>query len=122
ARVGGDEFVIILEPALRSLPSGLTGPADLPDPRVDALTVATRIQRALSQPIELGNHEHVVTASIGITFARPGEGAEDTLRDADSAMYRAKALGKDRCEIFDNHLRVEAVERGRIEQLLRAAL
>jgi diguanylate cyclase (GGDEF)-like protein/PAS domain S-box-containing protein len=122
ARVGGDEFVVILEPSLRTLPTGLTGPADFPDPRVDALTVASRIKRALSQPIELGEHVHVVTASIGITFARQGDGAEDALRDADSAMYRAKALGKDRCEIFDRHLRVEALERGRVEQLLRTAL
>jgi EAL domain-containing protein (putative c-di-GMP-specific phosphodiesterase class I) len=63
-----------------------------------------------------------VTASIGIAFARRGEGAEETLRDADSAMYRAKALGKDRCEVFNKHLRIEAVERGRLEQLLRGAL
>jgi diguanylate cyclase (GGDEF)-like protein/PAS domain S-box-containing protein len=122
ARVGGDEFVIILEPAARSVPSGLTAPADLPDTRVDALTVAGRIKRALAQPIEFGEQEHVLTASIGVTFARQGEGAEETLRDADSAMYRAKALGKDRCEIFDKHLRVEAVERGRVEKLLRGAL
>jgi predicted signal transduction protein with EAL and GGDEF domain len=122
ARVGGDEFVIILEPALRPVPSGFTAPAEHPDTRFDALTVAARIKHALTQPVEIGEHEHVVTASIGITFARRGEGAEETLRDADSAMCRAKALGKDRCEIFDEHLRVEAVERGRVEKLLRTAL
>jgi diguanylate cyclase (GGDEF)-like protein/PAS domain S-box-containing protein len=122
ARVGGDEFVIILEPAIRNVPSGLTAPADLPDTRVEALTVAGQIKRALAQPIEFGEHEHVLTASIGITFARQGDGAEETLRDADSAMCRAKALGKDRCEIFNAHLRAEAVERGRVEKLLRRAL
>jgi diguanylate cyclase (GGDEF)-like protein/PAS domain S-box-containing protein len=122
ARVGGDEFVVILEPPLRSTPTALSSPADASDTRVDALGVADRIKRALAQPIEFGEHEHVVTASVGITFARPGEGAEETLRDADSAMSRAKALGKNRCEIFDKHLRVEAVERGRVEQLLRSAL
>ena len=122
ARVGGDEFVIVLEPAQRTLPNGLLAPADIPDPRSDALAVAARIKRALMEPIELGEQGHVVTASIGITFARPDEGAEEALRDADSAMYRAKALGKDRCEIFNTHLRAEAVQRGRVEQLLRAAL
>jgi diguanylate cyclase (GGDEF)-like protein/PAS domain S-box-containing protein len=122
ARVSGDEFVIILEPAPRTVPNGLSVPGDLPDLRSDALAVAAGIKQALTQPIQFFEQEHVVTVSIGITFARPDEDAEGALRDADSAMYRAKALGRDRCEIFNAHLRVEAIKRGRVEQLLRAAL
>ncbi len=123
ARVGGDEFVVVLEPDLRSAPNALSGEGlSGADSRVDALTVAARIARALGEPLQIGENEHVVTASIGLTFARPGDGAEGTLRDADAAMYRAKTLGKNRCEVFNDHLRTEVVQRGRVEQALRAAL
>jgi diguanylate cyclase (GGDEF)-like protein/PAS domain S-box-containing protein len=106
ARLGGDEFVILLE--------------DLPNPE-DATRVAKRFQEELKQAFILEGHEVVVTASIGIvsdtdSYQRPN----DVLRDADIAMYRAKARGKDRYEIFDASLRARAIARLEMESNLRA--
>jgi len=84
--------------------------------------VAGRIERALREPVTVDGVQHVVTVSIGMTFAQAGDDPEEALRDADSAMYRAKTCGKDRHEVFDSTLRADAVERGRVEQVLRAAL
>ncbi|HEX9012811.1 MAG TPA: diguanylate cyclase, partial [Anaerolineaceae bacterium] len=107
ARFGGDEFVILIES---------TG-----DEAVTA--VADRIQEELKLPFYLGDHKVYVSASIGIVrsvdeYERP----EDILRDADIAMYQAKALGKSRSEVFDTHLRRKAVLRLQIENELRRAL
>jgi diguanylate cyclase (GGDEF)-like protein len=91
ARLGGDEFVILLE--------GLAGDAP-------ATAFAERIQEALHEPFTLGGHALVASASIGILIgARDCERPEDLLRDADAAMYRAKALGRGRHEIFSDSLR-----------------
>jgi len=113
ARVGGDEFVIVLEPWKRATASGQ------PEERVFgvenvrelALLVADRIIEALSAPIEVNGVEHVVTTSIGIAYATasPGDRAEtatpnEVLQDADAAMYRAKGRGKDRFEVFEHGL------------------
>ena len=64
----------------------------------------------------------MVSASVGMVLVRRGVSAQEALRDADSAMYRAKQLGKDRIELFDDALRVHAIERAYIEQTLRDAL
>jgi len=87
ARLGGDEFTIILE--------------DLEDQK-ETIRIVERLQQELAQPIKLGNSQASVTASIGIAsgisnYARP----EEVVRDADSAMYQAKAAGKARYEVFD---------------------
>lgn len=86
ARLGGDEFTILLE--------GVKGISD-------TRRVAKRIQTELQLPFLLDTQEVFATASIGIALSATGyERAEDLLRDADTAMYRAKALGQSRCVIF----------------------
>lgn len=86
ARLGGDEFVILLE--------------DLKDPG-DAVRVAERIQEVLRTPFQLGSNQAVTSASIGVILETGAYSqALEVLRDADIAMYRAKALGKARYEIF----------------------
>ena len=107
ARLGGDEFVVVIGDMLR---------------HIDALTAAERIRRALARPVELGAESTVVTTSIGINIAHGDETPGDLLRDADTAMYRAKEEGRDRAELFDDNLRVQAVRRHSIQQELRLAL
>jgi diguanylate cyclase (GGDEF)-like protein/PAS domain S-box-containing protein len=97
ARFGGDEFTILLE--------------DLRDPN-DALMVAERVQSALVQAVDVAGHEVFTTASIGVVLDTNGyERPEDLLRDADAAMYKAKASGRTRYAVFDAALREMAVER-----------
>lgn len=108
ARLGGDEFVILLE--------------DINDLE-DASRVADRIQKKLMTTSLLAGHTLFVTASIGIVHSLTGyERPEDVLRDADIAMYRAKANGRARYEIFDTVMRVKILERLSMETELRQAL
>ena len=108
ARLGGDEFTILLE--------------DIKNVS-DAIRVADRIQKELAPPFNLGGHEVFTTTSIGIALSTTGcERPEDLLRDADTAMYRAKALGKARYEVFDLVMREHAVARLQLETDLRRAL
>ena len=108
ARLGGDEFAILLD--------GITGPEDVTE-------VAERISNSLVTPFDLGGHEFSTTASIGIAYSSPGyERHEDILRDADTAMYRAKAKGKNRYEVFDAGMHARAVEALRLEAELRRAV
>jgi diguanylate cyclase (GGDEF)-like protein len=108
SRLGGDEFAILLEE--------ISGPAD-------PVRVADRIQYSLSAPFDLDGHDVVTTASIGIAPVAPDyERAEEVLRDADIAMYRAKALGRARHQVFDPSMHVHAVAVLRTEMELRRAL
>ena len=108
ARMGGDEFLVLLD--------GVADPAD-----VDR--AAERVVRALSQPLPVGGQEVVTPASVGIAHGNAGyQVAEDLLRDADAAMYRAKALGKGRCVTFNPALHEAALKRLRLEADLRRAL
>lgn len=108
ARLGGDEFVILLE--VLDCPS-------------DATRVAERIQQTLAQPFNLNGHEMFVTVSIGIALtATEYEQPEEMLRDADTAMYRAKALGKSRYEVFDTSMHTHAVTLLQLETDLRYAI
>jgi len=124
ARVGGDEFVIIIEPWHRQDRAATDRPTAADDRDV-ATAVADRIGATLRRPILVDGTEHLVSASIGITHAgssrRGGQLTTPSalLQEADAAMYRAKHLGKDRFEIFENGLRTDLVERGRVEQVLR---
>lgn len=109
ARFGGDEFVVLSE--------------DLDEPEA-AVRIADRMRAALAPPLTIEGGEHVVTASVGVAVAAgsyPG-GAQALLRDADAAMYRAKAAGRDRTEVFDELMRARVVERLRLENGLRLAL
>ena len=104
ARLGGDEFAVLLE--------------DLGDV-AEAVLVAERIQTALSAPVVVHGREVFVKASIGIAVGR--EGASELLRQADVAMYRAKAEGKGRHLVFAESMQAEVVERLELEgELLRA--
>jgi len=108
ARFGGDEFAILL--------SGMTD-------ATDAVRVAQRIQDELSQPFVLDKNSAFATASIGIAFSSSGyDRADDILRDADIAMYRAKENGKARYEVFDHGMHARAVLRLQLESDLRQAI
>ncbi|MGB9640420.1 MAG: EAL domain-containing protein [Anaerolineales bacterium] len=108
ARFGGDEFVFLLE--------------DL-DETNDVIQVAERILKDLSAPFNLAGHEVNVSASIGIVLNSSGyEKAEEILRDADIAMYRAKNLGRNRYVIFNSAMRANVVHHLELEKGLRAAL
>jgi PAS domain S-box-containing protein len=108
ARLGGDEFTLLLE-----------GIRDCGD----AIRIAERIQERLRIPFDVGGHEVVTTASVGIAFcATSYSNSEDLVRDAEIAMYRAKREGKARCQVFDNAMHTSAVKRLRLETDLRRAL
>ena len=108
ARFGGDEFAILL--------SGMTD-------ATDAVRVAQRIQDELTQPFVLDKNSAFATASIGIALSSSGyDRADDILRDADIAMYRAKENGKARYELFDQGMHARAVSRLQLESDLRQAI
>jgi diguanylate cyclase (GGDEF)-like protein/PAS domain S-box-containing protein len=108
ARFGGDEFVILCE--------------QVPDER-GPVAIAERIAARLRAPFRVAGTEVVVSASVGVAFVDETTFDGDSLlRDADSAMYRAKARGRDRFEIFDQELRARVIDRLEIEQGLRRAI
>jgi diguanylate cyclase (GGDEF)-like protein len=108
ARFGGDEFEILLDNTVD---------------KASVLIVAQKIKELLHSPFKLEGHELYITASIGIVSNLVGyEYAEDILRDADIAMYQAKASGKDRYEIFDIHMRTQAYSRLEMENEMRLGL
>ncbi|PYQ17468.1 MAG: hypothetical protein DMF80_00570 [Acidobacteria bacterium] len=90
-RFAGDEFAILVERIAA---------------RADALGVADRVQAELAAPLRLRGHDLRLTASMGLAFMGQGyERPEDLIRDADLAMYRAKAAGRSRYEVFDGSMR-----------------
>jgi diguanylate cyclase (GGDEF)-like protein/PAS domain S-box-containing protein len=107
ARFGGDEFAIMVE--------------DIPGERF-AIETAERIAAAFAKPFALRGREHFVTASIGIALADGRQSAEELIRDADAAMYRAKERGRARYEMFDELMRGRATARLGVENDLRRAL
>jgi PAS domain S-box-containing protein len=108
ARLGGDEFAILLE--------------DIQDP-IGAVRIANRVQKDLQAPFTIHQEQIVISASIGIASSvSPNTQAEDLVRNADIAMYRAKRAGKGRCEVFDTAMHAGAVKRLSMEGDLRKAL
>ena len=108
ARVGGDEFTILLD--------------DLKD-EIEAITIAERIQKDLKTPLNLYGYEVFTTASIGIALSHVDyENPENVMRDADTAMYRAKSLGKARHEVFDKAMHAIAMNVLQLETDLRYAI
>ncbi|MEF2279956.1 EAL domain-containing protein [Deinococcus sp. YIM 134068] len=108
ARLGGDEFTVLLEP--------------LADPE-DARRVAERIGEALRQPLEVAGHELTASVSIGIVAGhRDYESAAAVLRDADIAMYRAKAQGRAGYQTFTVEMRERAASLMQLERDLRKAV
>ena len=89
----------------------------------DAIRVAERLQSQAAVPFSVHGYEIVVTASVGIALSTADcAHAEDLLRDANIAMYRAKQTGKARCEVFDIAMHEGAVRRLELETELRKAL
>src|SRR5208283_4445842 len=89
----------------------------------EAVAVARRVLKAFSEPFEVGSGPVRVSASVGLAVAKDGEKTADRLiHEADIAMYRAKAVGRNRFAIFDADLRIEVDRRLRIERDLRHAL
>jgi diguanylate cyclase (GGDEF)-like protein/PAS domain S-box-containing protein len=108
ARLGGDEFTILLNDL---------GHAS------QASAVALRIQESLRLPFTINGHEMFVSASIGIALSLTGYASpDDIMRDADTAMYRAKALGKARSELFDASMHDNAMDRLGLENDMRRAI
>jgi diguanylate cyclase (GGDEF)-like protein len=108
ARLGGDEFAILLD--------------GIPNAN-EARSMAHRIQDRLASPFNLSGHEVFTTTSIGIALSSTGyDHPENILRDADTAMYRAKAHGKACYEVFDKGMHTHAVYLLQMENDLRRAL
>jgi EAL domain-containing protein (putative c-di-GMP-specific phosphodiesterase class I) len=84
--------------------------------------IAGRFLDALHQPFHAVGQEVFVSASIGIAIESPGDSADDLLRNADLAMYRAKSAGRGRCEIFEAKMHAEVLARVALENDLRHAL
>jgi diguanylate cyclase (GGDEF)-like protein len=108
ARLGGDEFVVLLE--------GLRHEGD-------AMRVAERLSTAFASPIHVAGKDLFVSMSVGIALGRPDyESAEDMLRDADTALYRAKANGRGTYAVFDADMHAAVMSRWWIENELRSAI
>ncbi|HYO15557.1 MAG TPA: EAL domain-containing protein [Thermoanaerobaculia bacterium] len=107
ARLASDEFAVLLAES-----AGLS----------DSLNVAGRIREAVGLPIEISRQEIFPSVSIGIVSGEGYEDGETLLRDAHIAMYRAKALGGGRCEVFDSGMGSRSLERLRLENELRRAI
>ena len=108
ARIGGDEFVLLLEAINR--PDKIT-------------VVAEKVQQAFTDPLEINGQSIHVTASMGIcSYPQDGTDAETLLRNADAAMYRAKEDGRGVYRFYTEELTTNAVERVLLENQMRAAL
>ena len=108
ARLGGDEFTIIVDDIVEIQ---------------DAAVVAQKILDTISQPFNLHGHEVFISVSIGLTlYPNDDENADNLLRNADSAMYRAKEYGRNNFQFYVADMNVKARERLMLESQLRRAL
>jgi len=113
ARVGGDEFVVLL--------AHLGDDARLATH--SALLVAEKIRRAITESFEVDGQFYDSSASIGVTLlSHPNQSAHDLLREADTAMYRAKADGRNRVSFFEATMQAEVERRLTLERDLAAAI
>ena len=109
ARMGGDEFTVLID--------NLKDPAD---PR----QAAERLMKAVAAPFNLNGKEVFTSVSVGIALSNAAkyESPDEILRDADTAMYRAKSLGKARYEVFDADMRASVMARLQLEMDLHRAI
>jgi diguanylate cyclase (GGDEF)-like protein/PAS domain S-box-containing protein len=107
ARFGADVFTLLLD-----------GVADASE----ATRMAGQVLRAMGAPIRAGGREVFTSASIGLVLPNPEHSADELLRDADTAMHRAKAAGRGRCQLFDPRMHAQAVARLQMETQLRRAV
>jgi diguanylate cyclase (GGDEF)-like protein/PAS domain S-box-containing protein len=109
ARLGGDEFVLVCQQL---------------DSEEQILSVVERLTEMMDRPFTIEGRDVLVTTSMGLVVAGPHEDrdSEGLIRDADTAMYRAKENGRARCEIFDEAMRRRASQRLEVQHDLRLAL
>ncbi|MEP6762283.1 MAG: EAL domain-containing protein [Sporichthyaceae bacterium] len=107
ARLGGDEFAVLLEEAGR------------PE---DVQMLSRRLLEVLRSEIVIAGHDVVVGTSIGVAIAAPGDDAAALLRNADMAMYRAKAMGKNRDFVYQPSLREENIRKLELIEALRRSI
>jgi diguanylate cyclase (GGDEF)-like protein len=108
ARIGGNEFAFILTPLAHA---------------GEAAYIAGRIQNEVMAPLIVDSHEVPLSASIGIVFnSSTGDHVEAILKDATTALHKAKVKGNNACEVFNLGMREEVLERFRLENELRLAL
>ncbi|CAG8869900.1 hypothetical protein PS627_03723 [Pseudomonas fluorescens] len=108
ARLGGDEFIILLPGLHKSS---------------DANTIANKLLMCFSAPFQAGEHEFFTSASIGISlYPQDGGDVAELIRNADAAMYRSKAKGRNRVEAYTRDLTAQASERVALEHELRRAI
>jgi diguanylate cyclase (GGDEF)-like protein/PAS domain S-box-containing protein len=113
ARMGGDEFIVTLE--------DLSANAD--EAAVQCELVGDKIRESLARPFQLGRHEFHGTASLGVTLFHAQDASIDTLlKQADLALYQAKANGRNCLRFFDQTMQTVLKERGELEADLRQAL
>lgn len=108
ARLGGDEFAFLVPEV---------------EDEASALIRVNSVQEALRAPFSIDGDSVFVSCSIGVAFGKPQEfSPNDLLRDADTAMHRAKLRGHAQCEVFEHDMHAQAVERLRLDSRLRQAL
>ncbi|WP_338895932.1 EAL domain-containing protein [Streptomyces sp. TG1A-60] len=113
SRLGGDEFAALIVG---------DGSRDRAARERHIFELADRLRITLSQPYTIDGNDVRVAASIGVSFAEPGLGAGELLRNADLAMYRAKASGKGRVELYRPQMQQDVVRKAQLATRLRAAL
>ncbi|MFI6350023.1 putative bifunctional diguanylate cyclase/phosphodiesterase [Streptomyces sp. NPDC050560] len=113
ARLGGDEFAALVLG---------DGSSDHTSREQHIYELADRLRAALSRPYSIGGNDVRVAASIGVAFAEPGLTAGELLRNADLAMYRAKAAGKGRVELYAPQMQADVVRKAQLAGRLRSAL
>lgn len=107
-RMGGDEFTVVLENLDRA---------------ESAVLIARRIIKAMAEPVKLGEHDVIVTTSIGIAnYPKDDTTADALVKDADAAMYRAKESGANRVEFYTEDMNAAAMQRLELETALQKAL
>jgi len=107
ARFGGDEFVVLVEHVIDEQ---------------EAAQIAERLEGSMNEPFQLDEQQLAVTASVGIVIGKGDDQPAALLRNADSAMYRAKELGRNRTEMYDTRLEAHLADRTRLGVDLRTAL
>ncbi|MFG2345645.1 putative bifunctional diguanylate cyclase/phosphodiesterase [Streptomyces phaeochromogenes] len=113
SRLGGDEFAALIVG---------DGGRDRTAREHQIFELADRLRVTLSQPYTIDGNDVRVAASIGVAFSEPGLGAGELLRNADLAMYRAKAAGKGRVELYAPQMQQDVVRKAQLATRLRAAL
>ncbi|UGQ46903.1 putative bifunctional diguanylate cyclase/phosphodiesterase [Massilia endophytica] len=113
ARIGGDEFVVLLAHVGANI-EGATS---------TALRVAENVRRTLAEEFEIDGHAYTSSASIGVSLLpKEGQTADDLLREADTAMYRAKSLGRNSIAFFEDAMQADVERRLTMESQLATAL